>query len=63
MSKPVHTNDAEAVAPEPFNSFIPGPRYKSDTEYSDGEVRTGYGDSKSEAERNSRDYSKSYHKS
>lgn len=62
MAKPVHTSDAKAVVPEPFNSILPGPDYKSETIYSDGEVRVGYGSSKSEAERNSRDYSSSYHK-
>lgn len=63
MAKPVYTSDAKPVVPEPFNSLIPGPDYKSETTYSNGEVRAGYGDSKSEAERNSRDYSTSYHKS
>lgn len=62
MSKPVHTSDAEQVAPGIFN-VLPGPDYKAETTYSDGEVRVGYGDSKSEAERNSRDHSSSYHKS
>lgn len=62
MAKPIHTDDAETVVPEPFNSLLPGPDYKAETTYSDGEVRVGYGDSKSEAERNSRDYSSSYHK-
>ena len=63
MAKPVHTSDAKAVLPEPFNTIIPGPDYKAETTYSDGEVRTGYGDSKAEAERNSQNYSSSYHKS
>lgn len=63
MAKPVHTSDAKSVVPEPFNSLIPGPDRKSETTYSDGEVRVGYGNSKSEAERNSRDYSTSYPKS
>lgn len=63
MSKPVHTDDAKSVVPEPFNSLIPGPTNKAETTYDTGEVRTGYGDSKSEAESNSRDRSSSYHKS
>ena len=25
MAKPVHTNSANAVVPEPFNSILPGP--------------------------------------
>ncbi len=63
MAKPVHTSDAKTVVPEPFNSIIPGPNYKAESSYSNGEVRVGYGDSKTEAEKNSRDYSTSYHKS
>ena len=61
-SRPVHTSDARAVAPEPFNSFVPGPDYKAETTYSDGSTRVGYGDTPAEAERNSRDYSSSYRK-
>jgi hypothetical protein len=63
MAKPTYTERAKSVVPEPFNSILPGPKYKSDTTYSDGSVRTGYGKSKSEAERNSRNTSSSYYKS
>jgi hypothetical protein len=38
MAKPVYTNDAKPVVPAPLNSLIPGPDYKSETMYSNGEV-------------------------
>lgn len=59
MAKPTYTEKAKSVVPEPFNSILPGPRYSSDSTYSDGSVRRGYGGSKSEAERNSRNTSSS----
>lgn len=62
MPKPVHTSEAKQVVPEPFNSILPGPDYKSETTYSDGSVRVGYGDSKTEAEQNSRSPSSSHRK-
>jgi hypothetical protein len=51
--KPVHT-EVKSVVPEPFNSLLPGPRYKAETTYSDGYTKTGYGNSKTEAEKNSK---------
>jgi len=42
--------ETKAVAPGIFN-LLPGPDYKAVTTWSDGTKSTGYGDSKSEAER------------
>lgn len=51
--KPVHT-EVKSVVPEPFNSLLPGPRYEAETTYSDGSKKTGYGNSKTEAIKNSK---------
>ena len=63
MSKAIRTDMAKPVVPEPFNSLIPGPDYKAETAFSDGEVRVGYGRSKAEAEKNSRKTATSHYKS
>ena len=51
--KPVHT-EVKSLVPEPFNSWLPGPTHKAETTYSDGSKKTGYGDSKTEAIKNSK---------
>lgn len=51
--KPVHT-EVKSVVPEPFNSLLPGPTHKAETTYSDGSKKTGYGNSKTEAAKNSK---------
>ncbi len=53
MKKPVHT-EVKSVVPEPFNSLIPGPKRIATTTYPDGSKKTGYGNSKSEAIKNSK---------
>lgn len=51
--KPVHT-EVKSVVPEPSNSLLPGPTHKAETTYSDGSKKTGYGNSKTEAVKNSK---------
>ncbi len=51
MSKKVVHSETKEVCPEPFNSLLPGPRYKTENTHDDGSKVTGYGDSKSESKR------------
>lgn len=51
MGKKIVCSKTKQVVPEPFNSLLPGPRYKTENTHKDGSKVTGYGKSKSESRR------------
>ncbi len=59
MSKKVVHSETKPVVSEPFNSFIPGPRYETKNTHSDGSTATGCGKSKNESKRSANDKSSS----
>jgi len=54
MSKKPVSTSVKSVAPEPFNSLLPGPTHEATTTYSDGSQKKGFGNSKTEAIKNSK---------
>lgn len=49
--KKVRYVKTEAVAPEPFNTLVPGPRYKTTVTYTDKSKSKGYGMSRTESKK------------
>lgn len=49
--KKVRHVKTEQVVPEPFNTLLPGPRYKTTVTYADKSKSKGYGRSKSQAKK------------
>lgn len=59
MGKKVVHSETKQVVPEPFNSILPGPKYKTENTHEDGTKVTGYGDSKTESKNDANDKSSS----